>query len=204
MFPLGSVLFPSLVLPLHVFEHRYRALVRDVLDGDREFGVCLIERGAEVGGDDVRTDVGTAAQVHEAQELPDGRWALVTVGGRRIRVERWLPDDPYPRAEVSDLPDPPPSIAEVALLADVIVKLRTALAKSAELGDPAIPATVEIATDPVLASHQISALAPITTIDQHGLLAAGTVGLRLARLDALLDDAIELLDLRLGSGGTSP
>lgn len=200
MFPLGSVLFPSLVLPLHIFEPRYRALIRDVLDGDGEFGVCLIERGGEVGGDDVRTGVGTAAQVHEAQELPDGRWAVVAVGGRRIRVEQWLRDDPYPRAEVSDLPDPPPSLAEVALLPDVVAKLRTALAKSAEVGDPANPATVEIAADPVLASHQVSALAPIATIDQQGLLAAGTVGLRLARLDALLQDAIEVLDLRLRAG----
>lgn len=201
MFPLGSVLFPSLVLPLHIFEPRYRALIRDVLDGDGEFGVCLIERGAEVGGHDVRTGVGTAAQVHDAEELPDGRWAVVAVGGRRIRVDRWLPDDPYPRADVVDLPDPAPSPAEVALLPDVVAKLRAALAKCAEVGDPASPATVEIAADPVLASHQLSALAPVATIDQHGLLAAGTVGLRLARLDALLDDAIEVLDLRLRAGG---
>jgi uncharacterized protein len=204
MFPLGSVLFPSLVLPLHIFELRYRSLIRDVLDGDGEFGVCLIERGGEVGGDDVRTGVGTAAQVHEASELSDGRWAVVAVGGRRIRVDRWLPDDPYPRAEVSDLPDPPPSVSEIALLPDVVAKLRTALAKSAELGDPANPATVEIASDPVLASHQASALAPVATIDKHGLLAAATVGLRLARLDALLDDAIEVLDLRLQAGEAGP
>jgi Lon protease-like protein len=197
MFPLGSVLFPSLVLPLHVFEPRYRALVRDVLDGDGEFGVCLIERGAEVGGDDVRTAVGTVARVHEAEELPDGRWAVVAVGVRRIRVARWLADDPYPRAEVEDLPDPDPSAAEVALLADVVARLREALARSAELGDTTTPATVELAADPVLASHQASALAPIATIDQHALLAAETVGLRLARLDDLLADAIELLELRL-------
>ena len=199
MFPLGSVLFPSFVLPLHIFEPRYRALIRDVLDGDREFGVCLIERGAEVGGDDVRTAVGTAAQVHEAEELPDGRWAVVAVGGRRIRVERWLPDDPYPRAEVSDLPDPAPSRAEAAMLPEVVALLRTALARSAELGDTATSPTVELSADPVLASHQASALAPIPTIDQHGLLAAETVGLRLARLRDLLADAIEVLDLRIAA-----
>ena len=98
MFPLGSVLFPSLVLPLHVFEERYRTLMRHVLDGDHEFGVCLIERGSEVGGGDFRSGIGTVATVQEAAELPDGRWAVVTVGTRRIRVERWLDDDPYPRA----------------------------------------------------------------------------------------------------------
>ena len=113
MFPLGSVLFPSLVLPLHVFEERYRTLMRHVLDGDHEFGVCLIERGSEVGGGDFRSGIGTVATVQEAAELPDGRWAVVTVGTRRIRVERWLDDDPYPRAVVEDHPDPDPSTAEV-------------------------------------------------------------------------------------------
>lgn len=201
MFPLGSVLFPSLVLPLHIFEPRYRALIRDVLDGDGEFGVCLIERGAEVGGDDVRTGVGTMAVVHEAEELPDGRWAVLAVGARRIRVQQWLPDDPYPRAQVADLPDPDPSAAEVALLDDVASKVRTALAKATEAGDPAHPATFELSDDAVLASHQLSALAPVATIDQHELLAAGTVGVRLARLDGMLDDAIDVLDLRLRAGG---
>ncbi len=198
MFPLGSVLFPSLVMPLHLFEPRYRTLIRDVLDGDREFGVCLIERGAEVGGDDVRSDVGTVAHVQEASELPDGRWAVIAVGTRRIRVVQWLPDEPYPRAEVIDHPDPTPSPDELTLLPDVVVRLRTALAKAAELGDPVAPATVELADDPVLVSHQASALAPISTIDQHALLAAETVGLRLARLDALLMDALVVLDLRMG------
>lgn len=199
MFPLGSVLFPSLVLPLHVFEPRYRDLMRDVLAGDEEFGVCLIERGAEVGGDDVRTGVGTVARVHEASELPDGRWAVVAVGTRRILVERWLPDDPYPRAEVVDHPDPEPTAEEVALLPGVVAQLRAALARAAELGDTSTPATVELADDPTLASHQASALAPIATLDQHALLAAPTVGLRLTRLDSLLADAIEVLDLRLAT-----
>jgi uncharacterized protein len=199
MFPLGSVLFPSLVLPLHIFEPRYRALVRDVLAGSREFGVCLIERGAEVGGDDVRTDVGTVARVHEATELPDGRWAVVAIGTRRIRVTRWLPDDPYPRAEVEDHPDPAPTAEDDARLAPVVTRLRNALAKAGELGDTRTPATIELADDTVVASHQASALAPIATIDQHALLAAPTVGERLARLDDLLADAVVLLDLRLGA-----
>ena len=200
MFPLGSVLLPSMVLPLHVFEPRYRALIRDVLDGDGEFGVCLISRGHEVGGDDVRTDVGTVARVHEASELPDGRWAVVAVGERRIRVERWLDDDPYPRAEVVDHPDPVPVLDELDRLPAVVALLRTVLARAAEAGDAVAPATAELSEDPVLASHQAVVLAPIATIDRHALLAAETVGLRLARLEDLLTDALELLDLRLGSG----
>lgn len=201
MFPLGSVLFPSMVLPLHVFEPRYRALVHDVLAGEREFGVCLIDRGSEVGGDDHRLDVGTLAVVQEATELPDGRWAVIAVGTRRIRVEAWLDDDPYPRADVEDHPDAVPNIEQIEALHQVTPLLRQALAKAAELGEASAPATVQLSDDPVLASHQASALAPISTIDQYTLLAAETVGMRLATLHQLLVDANELFDLRLAAGG---
>src|SRR2546426_9734352 len=107
MFPLGTVLFPYAVLPLHVFEPRYRALTETCLRGDGRFGVVLIERGHEVGGGDTRFAVGTVARVVEAVELPDGRWLLGAVGARRLRVVSWMPDDPYPLALVEELEDPP-------------------------------------------------------------------------------------------------
>src|SRR5438270_10838595 len=79
MFPLGTVLLPFAHLPLHIFEPRYRALVKDCLAGDGEFGVVLIERGHEVGGGDVRFGVGTVAHIVQTAELPDGR-GLVRAG----------------------------------------------------------------------------------------------------------------------------
>src|SRR3954464_4728260 len=103
MFPLGTVLFPHALLPLHVFEERYRRMTERVLRGDGEFGVVLIERGSEVGGGDTRFDVGTVARIVRAQQLPDGGYALATVGLRRIRAAVWLADDPYPQAQVVDL-----------------------------------------------------------------------------------------------------
>ena len=63
MFPLGTVLFPSGVLPLRVFEPRYRDMLEDLLSGNREFGVVLIERGSEVGGGEVRSGIGTMARI---------------------------------------------------------------------------------------------------------------------------------------------
>ena len=200
MFPLGTVLVPSLALPLHVFEQRYRALVRDCLAGDREFGVVLIERGSEVGGDDTRTSVGTIARIQEVAELPDGRFAVGSVGTRRIQVTAWLPDDPYPRAEVEDWPDPAPGPDGVLLLEVVLLRLRRVLAMAAEAGDPAPPSTIELSADPVLASYQASALAPVGPFDQQRLLAAATVNQRLALLVELLDDAAALLELRLTGG----
>ena len=106
MFPLGSVLLPSMILPLHVFEDRYRQMVDDVLAAEEpEFGVALIERGSEVGGGDIRAMTACVARILEAGRTEDGRWALVTTGMRRIRIRYWLDDEPYPRAVVEDWPD---------------------------------------------------------------------------------------------------
>lgn len=203
MFPLGTVLFPTLVLPLHLFEPRYRTMIGDVLAADGTFGVVLIERGSEVGGDDVRIGVGTVASVHEARELPDGRWAVVAVGTERIRVEEWLPDDPYPRARVAPLPDPEPDPAELTDLDDLADRLRAVLAKAARFGEAPADPDVVLADDPVVRSYQLAALTPVSTLDHQDLLAATSVGMRLARLDGLLRDVDEVYDLRAGSGDGS-
>ena len=160
MFPLGSVLLPGMLLPLHVFEDRYRRLVEAVLDLDEpEFGVTLIERGSEVGGGDIRAMVGCVARVLEAGRTDDGRWALVTVGTRPIRVLEWLPDDPFPRARTSALDDdptlPPDAADRVGSLA---VQVRRCLALASELGSSG-PVDVELSEDVWLATYQAAVLA---------------------------------------------
>ncbi len=200
MFPLGTVLLPSAVIPLHVFEPRYRALVHDCLAGDREFGIVLIARGSEVGGEDERTDAGTVARIVEAVELPDGRWAIGAVGTRRVRIAAWLPDEPYPRAEVQDWPDAAPGADHGAALEHTVGLLRRALALASEAGDQSAPATIELSDDPVLAGYQAAAVAPIGPHDRQRLLVAPTPDDRLALLDVLLEDAIEVLQLRLAEG----
>jgi Lon protease-like protein len=200
MFPLGTVLFPSVFLPLHVFEPRYRELTRHCLEGDREFGVVLIERGSEVGGDDVRTTVGTVARIVEAAELDDGRWVLGTVGVRKIRVSRWLPDDPFPLAEVEDWDEPAPGDGVAARYEDTVAALRRVLALKAELGDPAVDATVELTDDPVLGSFQAAAVAPLGPSDQQELLVAAGPDARLDRLRALLEEEEGFLRTRLAMG----
>lgn len=208
MFPLGTVLVPTMVLPLHVFEPRYRELVQDCLAGDREFGVALIERGSEVGGGDTRFDVGCVAHIAEAASLPDGRWALAAVGTRRIRVERWLEDRPYPRATVTDWPDPdlessgPSSPSEVARGVErVLALLRSAAARMAELGEPAPPLDVGVVDDLTLASHQLVALSSLGPADRQRLLAAPSVPDRLSALESMLAEEVAVLDARLALGG---
>jgi uncharacterized protein len=200
MFPLGTVLFPTEFLPLQVFEPRYRALTRDCMAGDRQFGVVLIERGHEVGGGDVRTDVGTIARIVESAELPDGRIVLATFGMRRIRVARWLDDDPYPRAEVTDFREPPAAAAAEPLYHEVQALLRKALALRAELGDSVTESTIELADDPGLGSFQVSAVAPLGAFDKHLLLCTTSADERLNVLRRLLADEIEVLERRMHTG----
>jgi Lon protease-like protein len=200
MFPLGSVLLPTAALPLHVFEERYRALMRDCLAGDRELGIVLIDRGSEVGGGDVRSDLGTVARIVEAQELPDGRWAVLAVGTRRIRVRAWLPDDPYPRADVEDWPDPAPGPDHRARLDRAVAALRRVLALAAEAGDGGAPATIDLSDDPLLAGYQVGVVAPIGPLDRQRVLAASSPEARLTLLDELLAEAEYVLRMRLSAG----
>lgn len=203
MFPLGTVLMPSVVLPLHVFEERYRVLTRHCLDGDGRFGVVLIERGSEVGGGDVRTDAGTMAQIVEAARFADGRFALTTVGRERIRVHAWLPDDPYPRADIEPWPDPDPGAGFAQQLDSVVALLRRALARHTEAGHGVAPATTQLDDDPVVASYQAAALAPLGAADKHRLLCAPTPEARVDALRSLLEADLDLLD-RLVAIDTPP
>lgn len=199
MFPLQTVLLPGGVLPLHVFEPRYRQLVIDCLaddTGDPEFGVTLIERGSEVGGGDQRADVGVVARMVEVQALPDGRYALVAVGTRRLRVNAWLPDDPYPLADIDEWrdldPDAPELPAKVTAATD---RLREVLELASRFGD--VPTELSISDDPLLASYHLAALAPLGPADRYRLLCAESPSARLELLIEVLDDVEAMLRFRL-------
>lgn len=200
MFPLGSVLLPNGVLSLHVFEPRYRALVTDCVAAEHhEFGVVLIDRGSEVGGGDVRRQVGTVARMVQVAEVDDGRFAVIAVGVARMRVREWLVDDPYPLAEIDVWPDldEPPDLDE--LLGLVTQRTRRAAALAVELGDDAADPSSDIADDLLTASYQLAALAPIGPADVYSLLSAAGPVARLTALAALLDDVEAIQSFRLQS-----
>jgi Lon protease-like protein len=205
MFPLGTVLFPGALLPLHVFEPRYQALTSHCLTAEREpageadMGIVLIERGSEVGGGDVRFGVGSRARIVSAVPLEGGRWFLVLVGVDRIRVVRWLPDDPFPRAEVETIPEAGPGAGAEAGRAAVERLLRRALALKAELGEPtAAPATVALDPAAGTAAWQAASVAPFGPADAQRVLEADGVDERLRLLEELLDDQIAVLAHRVG------
>lgn len=216
MFPLGTTLLPGASMPLNIFEPRYLAMIdRCVNPGHplhdpehaAEFGVVLIERGHEVGGGDVRSSHGTVARIVDAQSA-DERHRVLAVGVRRIRVERWLPDDPYPLAEVRDWDDAgdetPVSAADVDA---VFGSVRRVLGLSVELGD--IPSAYldrvpdeladVVADGAAWATYQLAALAPIGSADRQRILGGETPSARLALVAAAVDDIEMSLRFRLTS-----
>jgi hypothetical protein len=176
LFPLGTVLFPGLVLPLHIFEERYRALVRSLLDRpdaeERAFGVIAIRRGWEVeqGSTTVALyDVGCTAEIREATEHPDGTFDIVTVGRRRYSISAVLPvDTPYLQAQVTYLAEEPGPDGDADLLGPrVIAAFRDYLrAVRLEAADEQLP------EDPQVLSHLVAATASLSLADRQALLAA--------------------------------
>ena len=206
MFPLGMVLYPTQVLPLRIFEPRYRVMVADCLRDDAGFGVVLIERGSEVGGGDTRTGVGTMARIVHAQPFPDGRWSIVAIGTERIRTVSWLPDDPYPCAEIEPFPDVEPTESLDTLTAHATELLRKVLAMMTELGEVVSPATFEVSPNPLAASYQLAAASPFGPVDRLALLTASGPAERMTQLVALLDDEQSFCHARLAmeTGEDSP
>ncbi len=198
MFPLGSVLFPTAVLPLQVFEPRYLQMLAELVDDeDGRFGVVLIERGWEVGGGDDRFDVATVARILRVSKIDEHRLAVVTVGEERIRVVEWLPDDPYPVAMVEPIADEDPTEDATAALDRARSAFRRTLALASELGYDVGDVESEIPNDPAAASWFLSAVSPLEEIDRQRLLGARNVVTRLQLIEEMLEERSFLLRARL-------
>ena len=199
MFPLGSVLLPGVVLPLHVFEPRYQQLVHDCLDApEPEFGVVLIDRGSEVGGGDSRAEVGVVARMLQVAALDAGRFAMVTVGTRRIRIVHWLPDDPYPRADVADWPDEAADDLPTDRVEALAARARRCAGLSVEMGDQSGVPEIELSGESSFDSFVLAAISPFGPADQYAVLCAPDPATRLELIDRLLDDVEAGLRFRLG------
>jgi uncharacterized protein len=108
LFPLHQVLCPGIVVPLHIFEDRYRAMTRHCLDTGEPFGVVLIRDGREVGTKGVATlaGVGAFAEIREAGRYPDGRYDLLAAATGRFAIDSVdAQREPYLVAEVTALDD---------------------------------------------------------------------------------------------------
>jgi len=193
MFPLGTVLLPAMPLSLRIFEERYLKLLGDLVTSDNpEFGVVLIERGQEVGGTDKRMNIGTMASVTNIGTL-DEFYGLESVGAQRFRVNAWLPDDPYPLADVDLLPDLIWDETLAPARVHLETKVRSLLAFASEFGDLQYGADAEFSDDPIDACWQMAGVLPIGQLDHRDLLQSVSAEELISRTLEIVNTADETL-----------
>lgn len=198
MFPLGSVLFPSMPTALRVFEERYIVMLSTILgDEPPEFGIVLIERGSEVGGGEHRFPIGTVAQITRV-ETSEGFIGLIAQGDRRIEVTEWLDDDPYPRAEVRDVEPLVWDDEHAPLLERAEQLVRRTIARASEFVEQQWPADIVLSDDQVEAAWQLAGIAPLGPLDQVHLLRSSSVAELLSRTIEATEAAAEMLTVDWG------
>jgi len=190
LFPLGTVLFPGLVLPLHIFEERYRQLVGDLLDGPepRDFGVIAIRKGRETGVDGVSAlhEIGCTARLREVMRHDDGRFEVVTVGAQRFRLLELDHSRPYLRGEIELLTEETGDEAAAALAVQAVQRTfreyldALATEGAAQISVPDLP------DEPVPLSYLVAASMIVDLSDRQVLLAEPDAAGRLAAERTLL------------------
>jgi Lon protease-like protein len=201
MFPLTTVLFPGMRLPLHIFEQRYRQLVRDLLDQaePRRFGVIAIRKGRETGADGVTAlhEVGCVATVRQVKPLDDGQYDLVVVGTERFRLLALDRSLPYFQGEIESLTEELSQAedgARIAALAAqrVQVAFRAYLNALADRGGGVIT-VADLPDEPLLLSYIVGAAMIIDLPERQALLAAPDALTRLRAERSLLAREIGML-----------
>ncbi len=203
LFPLSAPLFPGMALPLHIFELRYRQLLRDQAMSDPIFGVVLTRTGREVGDQPEIFEVGTAASLLGMREHDDGRADIAVRGGRRFRVIAADRSGPYLVASVDWLDDPEDDASDESLVA-LADRTRTAMlrlvAAAASAGNVPVP-ELSLPENPTDLGYLLSRTLWLNTWEQQELLEALTTSARLERLRSIIRREHRLLT-QAGAAGT--
>jgi|ERR1022692_1363887 Lon protease-like protein len=197
LFPLGTVLYPGLLLPLHIFEDRYRRLVRDLLDGPepRRFGVIAIRKGRETGIDGISAlyEIGCTATLRQVREHDDGRFDLVTAGAQRFRLVELDESRPYLQGQVDLLAEETGGETAAGIAAGAVQRgFRAYLDALAARGATQV-SVPDLPDDPLLLSYLVAASVIIDLSDRQALLAEPDAAGRLAAERALLSRETTML-----------
>jgi Lon protease-like protein len=200
LFPLGAVLYPGMLLPLHIFEDRYRRLVRDLLERPepRRFGVIAIRKGRETGVDGVNGvhslyQIGCTATLRRVDRRADGRFDAVTVGTQRFRLLRLDQTLPYLQGEIEPLADDPVDLAAAApVVRAVQAAFRAYLDALIQRGGATVRVQ-DLPDEPTLLSFVVAASMVIDLPERQGLLAEPDTLRRLNVQRALLSRETAML-----------
>ena len=208
LFPLNAVLFPHLLLPLYIFEERYKLMVNRCLADSAPFGVVLIKLGKEVGGPAVPHTVGTLARILHSQRESDGKMHISAMGEARFKLLDWWRTEPYLTGRAMLWEDAMGEEARVAILDnEARPLLRACLSLQMKLANqPFSPEEVELPPDSATLSYLIGAALELENLEKQRLLEIPDVERRLAAEIVLLTRNNARLEARLaerrGGGGT--
>ncbi|MCK5689170.1 LON peptidase substrate-binding domain-containing protein [Myxococcota bacterium] len=208
IFPLPTtVLFPGIVLPLHIYEERYREMVQDALAGDRVMAIALYKGEYGSGDENAVYDVAGAGQIIHAEELSDGCYNIMLQGVGRVRLieevqseklYRMFRSEPMSQPGERELHAAQP---ELVHLQSTLMSLRAAVQKQ----DAQLVDVINSTSDPVLLSDILAATVVSNPHVQQQLLAADTLSLRLSTLiEALADVLLHLSASQNASSGAAP
>lgn len=170
LFPLGTVLFPHMPMALHIFEERYRAMVKDCEHAGTTFGVVAIREGFEVGGPALPYRVGTLAQLRDVERLDDGRYNLEVVGASRFRIDAFRHERPYLVGAVHYLEDAPATLDDTATLAARVSTAFRAYVTTLRGLEGEDSVAVELPDEPELLSYLVAASMQVETSRRQSLL----------------------------------
>jgi Lon protease-like protein len=209
LLPLSAVLFPHLLLPLYIFEERYKLMVNKCLADSAPFGVVLIKLGKEVGGPAVPHTVGTLARILHSQRESDGKMHISAMGEARFKLLDWWRSEPYLTGRAMLWEDAMGEEARVAILDnEARPLLRACLTLQMKLaGQPYSPEEVELPPDSATLSYLIGAALELENLEKQRLLEIPDVEQRLGAEIALLTRNNARLEARLaertrGGGAT--
>ena len=197
LFPLNVVLYPGMLLPLYIFEPRYRAMVNDTMQGTQSFGVALIAEGTQEKDLHVAPRrVGTVAKIAQLQHLDEERMNLWVVGAEKIEILGFAPcDDDYLVGQVRVLHDTPADTQSSVTQVDSLRQtFKTYLELKLKL-NAHDPNSVEyqFSGEPEPFSYQIASLLDISLAEKQTLLELDDVSMRLTRETDILAREIEHL-----------
>ena len=197
IFPLGVVLYPGTALPLHLFEPRYRQLLRDIRAGDSRFGI-LTGIGGVAERDLPAGRIGCVAEVTEVDMMPDGRANIVVVGRERFALDTFVESDaPYHVAAVTVVPDTPTVNAVVlAVASDDVVQHFRQVVKAVHAISGTSGTIPPLPDDPAQLAWTIAAMIDLDLESRYKLLAERDPAARLTAIDAVLRQAIPELELQ--------
>jgi Lon protease-like protein len=197
LFPLNTVLFPGMTLPLRIFEPRYLRMMRDCLDGDPVFGVLLIKEGQEVGEAALPYEVGTTARILSVERASSEELHVVTVGEERFLLHNVSHDRPYLVGDIEPFPLEGSESLQVEALFDAELVLLTAYLELISQANRVDIQLQQAVAGPTEMAYLVAALLQVPLAVKQQLLSTADLGKMMEREVALLRSEITALTVML-------